>query len=153
MATVRVRAAVAIPGLSYGQIGELEREPWVEGAIEDGRLVEVDEDGEARETVLRGEALTKALKSADLSTSGTADEKRARLAEHRTRQRLEAAGLGDAGGAEGPGTAPTGGPAPSGIAPGTQTGGGPAGTAGGARTTGGAGTGTAGTVTGTTGTP
>jgi hypothetical protein len=135
MAKVRVRAETAIPGLGWRQIAEVERDDAIDGAIEDGRLTVVDENGEASEQVLRGEALTKALKEADLPTSGSAEEKRARLSQHRSAQRLEAAGLGDAGGASGPGTAPTGGPAPGGFAPGSQTGGAAGGTTGG--TTGG----------------
>jgi hypothetical protein len=146
MAKVRVRAETAIPGLGWHEIGEVERDDSIDGAIEDGRLTIVDEDGEPTEQVLRGEALTKALKQAGLPTTGGAEEKRARLAEHRSAQRLEAAGLGEQGG---PGTVPTGGPAPGGFAPGTQTAGGP--TGGGARTGGGT-AGTA-TATGARGTP
>jgi hypothetical protein len=42
-----------------------------------------DDDGPE---VLRGQALDDALEAADLSKSGTADEKRARLAEHQAGQ-------------------------------------------------------------------
>jgi hypothetical protein len=104
MGTVRVRAVTAVPGLGWGQVGDLERDSSIDGAIEDGRLVEVDEAGESTAAQLRGEALTDALKAAGLSTSGSAEEKRARLAEHHT------------------GREPGGGPAPGGFAPGAQTG-------------------------------
>jgi len=43
---------------------------------------EQGEDAEQADDVLRGEALEKALKDRGLSTSGTADEKRARVAAH-----------------------------------------------------------------------
>jgi hypothetical protein len=44
---------------------------------------------------LTGAALAKALKDADLSTEGTADEKRARLAEHQNGENTESTGSAD----------------------------------------------------------
>lgn len=120
MATVRVRAETAIPGLGWHEIGELERDEVIDGAVEDGRLTIIDENGEAVEEVLRGEALTDALREADLPTGGTAADKRARLAEHRAARRAETTSSEQGG----PGTVPTVGPAPGGFAPGTQTTGG-----------------------------
>jgi hypothetical protein len=117
MVTVRVRAETAIPGLGWHEVGEVERDEVIDGAVEDGRLTVIDEAGEPVEEVLRGEALTDALREAGLSTGGTAGEKRARLAEHRGQARAEATGSEQGG----PGTAPTVGPAPAGFAPGTQT--------------------------------
>lgn len=83
MGTVRVQAVTAVPGLGVGQVGDLEDSEPIVGAIGEGRLVEVDELGDTAEDGLRGEALTAALREAGLPLSGSVEEKRTRLAEHR----------------------------------------------------------------------
>lgn len=79
---VKVRAETPIFGIAWGEEAVLERTPAVSGAIEEGRLTLL---GSAESTYLRGEALNEALRDAGLSTAGTADAKRARLAEWRDR--------------------------------------------------------------------
>jgi hypothetical protein len=83
MGTVRVRAVTAVPGLGVGEVGDLEDSDPILGAIAEGRLVEVDELGDTPDEELRGEALTAALRDAGLPLSGSVEEKRGRLAEHR----------------------------------------------------------------------
>jgi hypothetical protein len=79
---VKVRAETPIFGIAWGQEATLERTPAVAAAIEEGRLTLL---GGAGSGFLRGEALEEALREAGLSTSGTADQKRARLAGWRDR--------------------------------------------------------------------
>jgi hypothetical protein len=117
MAEVRVRAEQATVDLGWHEVAQVERTEWIDSMIEDGRLVEVDDEGNPTETVLRGEALDRALRAEGLSTSGKAEDKRARLSEHRTAQRAESLPV-----AEDP-NRNTKAAAPSGISPGTQTGG------------------------------
>jgi len=76
---VTVRAETPIFGIAWGQEATLERTPMVSAAIDQGRLTLLSSTA----TILRGEALDRALRDAELSTSGTADEKRARLADWR----------------------------------------------------------------------
>jgi hypothetical protein len=78
---VKVRAETPIFGIAWGQEATLERTPAVSAAIDEGRLTLIG-GGDA---FLKGEALDDALRDAGLSTSGTANEKRARLAEWRDR--------------------------------------------------------------------
>jgi hypothetical protein len=78
---VKVRAETPIFGIAWGQEATLERTPAVAAAIEEGRLTLLGSGG----TFLRGEALEQALRDAGLSMAGTANEKRARLADWRER--------------------------------------------------------------------
>lgn len=89
---VRVRANVPFLGLGVGEETTLTRSKLVEAAIAEGRFTVVSSDGE--EAPLKGAALEAALNAADLSTAGTADEKRARLAAHLEQQAADAAGPG-----------------------------------------------------------
>ena len=103
MTEIRARVETGMMGANVGDVVTLDATPLVLAAIRDGRLTPLD--GPAPE--LKGEALDQALRARDLPTSGTADEKRARLAEHpRT---TEVPGLDGAG--EAPGGTPTPDPA------------------------------------------
>lgn len=91
-ADVRVRTETPMLGLAWGEEVTLTRSPLVEAAIAEGRLTVVSSAGE--EQPLKGAALDAALEAADLPTSGTAADKRARLAEHRAAEAAAAAGPG-----------------------------------------------------------
>lgn len=90
---VRVRAEVPFLGLAWGQETTLTRSPLVEAAIAEGRFTVVTTTGEQQP--LRGDALDEALRAADLPLTGTAGEKRARLAAHRQALADAAAGPGE----------------------------------------------------------
>lgn len=53
-----------------------------QAAVSPAPKAEAPADGPAADTELKGQALEDALKARDLPTTGTADEKRARVAEH-----------------------------------------------------------------------
>jgi hypothetical protein len=88
-ADVRVRTETPMLGLAWGEEVTLTRTPLVEAAIAEGRLTVLDSDGDP--APLRGAALEAALEAAGLPTSGSADDKRARLAEHHAAQAEAAA--------------------------------------------------------------
>lgn len=91
-ADVRVRAETAFLGLAPGGEITLTRTALVEAAIASGRFTVLDSDGAP--APLKGAALEDALKAADLPTSGSADEKRARLAAHLEAEADAASGPG-----------------------------------------------------------
>jgi hypothetical protein len=121
--SIRVRVETTMMGATVGEIVTVELTPLTQAAIDDGRLTPVPADdqptGEMPE--LKGEALDQALRDRQLSTSGTAAEKRARLAENPPAPAV--AGLdpeGTAAGGAVPGAASTPAPAPATTtAPGT----------------------------------
>ena len=92
MADVRVRCETPMLGLRWGSEVTVTRTPLVEAAIAEGRLTVLDAEGEAKP--LAGSALDRALREAELSTAGTADAKRARLAEWQEAQ-AQAAAVGE----------------------------------------------------------
>ena len=83
--TIRVRVETSMFGAHVGQVVDLALTPQVQAAIDGQRLtVLAQPDGGVPE--LKGEALDQALRDLGLSTTGTADEKRARVAEHTSQQ-------------------------------------------------------------------
>ena len=90
MADVRVRCETPMLGLAWGAEVTLTRTPLVEAALAEGRFTLLDAEGE--EKPLAGAALDQALRDADLSTAGTAAQKRARLTEWQDAQAAAAAG-------------------------------------------------------------
>lgn len=114
---VRVRTETPMMGLAWGQIVTLTRTPLVEAAIAEGRLTVLDAADE--EQPLKGAALDAALEGAGLPTTGKADEKRARLAEHQAALAEAAAGPGSGEPTGDPATASTAAPAGSRALPAT----------------------------------
>lgn len=111
MTDVRVRTETPMLGLAWYEEVTLARTPLVEAAIAEGRLTVLSTEGEVEP--LKGNALDLALSNAGLPTTGKADEKRARLAEHLEAEALAAAGPGDVEEPGTPATVSTGAPAGS----------------------------------------
>jgi len=78
MTEIRARVETGMMGAAVGDVVTLDATPLVLAAVRDGRLTVLDQPAPE----LKGEALDQALRERGLSLSGTADEKRARLAEH-----------------------------------------------------------------------
>jgi len=73
--------------IDHPLLGQRLRRLPSDGKLPAGDAAEQAEPGSVQEAhLLKGDALDAALTDADLPTSGKADEKRARLVEHRTRQ-------------------------------------------------------------------
>lgn len=74
---IRVRVETGMLGAAAGTERTLELTPLVQAAILDGRLTPLDQEPPE----LKGAALDEALRARSLPLTGSADEKRARLAE------------------------------------------------------------------------